>query len=457
MLKRIFISCLVLSFLLGQNVFAQFNAKTLAALKEQALSEDIAYFNAEKISTEFGGRMPGSAAAEKTIQWIVSELTQYPQITIQKQKTRARNWTNQSASVEIVSPYSHNLNAVSLAGSIATPATGVEAEVVKVSSLEHLRGIDAKALAGKIVYIDRKLSKQKPLSDYYQASLLRQQSINLAARKGALAVIQRSVSIARSKLPHTGLIKYQKDIKKIPAAAISTSDADLLDRIINRNQTTRVKLILNNTENKWLDTSNIIATLKSPKQTAENILLITHIDSWSLGTGALDNAAGVGTMLASMKHLVQLNKDLERNIVMVFIGSSRLAPIGIQDFISANSELIKNTQVATELDMGAGAVIRMDSRLNENFLSSADRLHTLLSDLNITRGHNHSIGGSQTHFLIQQNVPVISWIQQPDEFFKYLHSANDTFDKVELTDMQQLTATLSAFLYVSAASQMAFK
>lgn len=456
MIKRAFLLTLLFLFDIPLAT-AQFDNATLAKIKQQSLSDNFAYLKTEQVSTQFGGRMPATETAEKTIKWLLKELSNYPELVIKTQNTRARNWHSKNARVEILSPYHHNLNTVSLAGSISTPKQGITADVIKINSLEHLQSIDAKEVHNKIVYIARKLAKKEPLKDYYQAALLRQTSVSLAAKKGALAIIQRSISTRQSKLPHTGSISYAKDTPKIPAAAISTSDADLLDRILSRNQKTQVKLTLDNSENAWLPTHNILAQLNSPKPSSENIVIVTHLDSWDLGTGALDNATGVGTMLASLNQLVQLQKHLTRNVIFVFIGSSRLGPQGINHFIKNNPDLLAQTQLATELDMGAGAIIRMDSKLDSNYLSSADRLHTLLADLNIQRGHNQTLGGSQTNHLIKKGIPVISWVQQPDQFFQYLHSADDTFDKIQLTDTQQITAALTAFIYITASSDIRFR
>ncbi|WP_143871305.1 M28 family peptidase [Catenovulum sediminis] len=431
--------------------------KTLEKIRQEALADDFAYHKVEALTTQFGARMAGTNKEQQALNWLQQELIALGIQDIKKQAVQARNWRRKSAQAEVLAPYNHQLEVVSLGGSIPTPITGIEAKVVRFSSLDHLQNSNNEDVQGKIVYLARKLNPEKTANDYLKAVRLRQKAPIIAAQKGALAVIIRSITTNNSRTAHTGAIQYHSSVAKIPAAAVSAADADLLDRLFSRNLPVTLNLSIDNSESAWLPTYNLIATLPAAEETLEEVLLLTHIDSWDLGAGALDNGAGVGIILGVIKQLSSLQTQLKRNLKIVFVSSTMLSPIGIQAYVNQHQDSLANVVVATEPDMGSGNIIRLDTMVAADKLKYADYIHNLVADLTIERGHNQSAGGANSSYLLAQQVPIFNWVQDASQYFRFLHSANDTFDKISLESLQQNVAAYSIFVYAVASTDIDFR
>lgn len=429
----------------------------ISQLKQSALSDDYAYHLIESLTTEVGARLVGTDRALNGIDWAENQLQQIGITNITRQPVKVRNWQRISAAAKVTSPYSHNLVVTALGGSISTPKAGIEADIIRFSSIEHLQSAKAEDVAGKIVYIAKKLIADKTGDDYIKTVLGRQKGAIVAAQLGAKAIIIRSITTDNSRIAHTGGLKYLADVNPIPAAAISPADADLLDRLFSRNLIPSLHLTLVNTENSWVTSYNLIAELAASDPSAKTILLAAHLDSWDLGTGALDNAAGVGVIIGALKQLIDLNMPLKRNIKVVFFTDSQLKQSGVQAYIKQYEASLKDLIVATEMDFGAGLIWRLDTNIAQSQLKQADKVHDYIADLGIIRGHNQSLGSTNTAHLKPLNIPLFQWVQDPTQYFKYLHSANDTFDKIELNAIQQNVATLSVFSFIVANSEMQFK
>ena len=438
---------LILTFPLVKFSFAAPTTQVIDDIKNHALSDDYAYHQIEALTTEIGARPVGSSKEQKALIWLEQQLKELSVSQIAKQPLKVRNWQRISAGAEVVTPYKHKLVIESLAGSVATAQTGITAEVVKVNNFDHLKSIEAEKLAGKIVYVSRKLDEHNPAEDYLKTQKIRQLGVIIAAEKGAKALIMRSQTTDKSRTAHTGSVRYHSDIAKIPAAAISPADADLLDRLFARNLPVELALNLQNTEDAWVDTYNLVATLSAtqPSENNHKVVFISHIDSWDLGTGALDNAAGVGVALGVIKQLQPYQTQLTHDIEFVFVTASQFNQLGIKTYIQNLAD--KKIIAATESDLGGESIFRLDTNIADSSLKLADKLHTLVADMGVERGHNSSAGATNTQHLLKQQIPLFNWVQKTDNYFKYLHSANDTFDKISLESIQQNVAIYSIFLF----------
>ncbi|MCU4676291.1 M28 family peptidase [Catenovulum sp. 2E275] len=433
-----------------------FNHQQLEKLKQTALADDYAYYVAEALTTEFGARQAGSQAELKSIDWLESKMQEIGLKNIHRQAVPVRNWRRHSASITVNTPYQHKLVTVSLGGSVPTPAAGINAELVRFNSIEELRSAKAENVKGKIVYIAKALKTDSQPGDYIENAQARQQGAVVAAQLGAQAIVIRSLTTLNSRIAHTGSVLYQHDVRKIPAAAVSPVDAELLDRLFTKNLPVNISLKLDNTETQWQDSYNLVGDIIGTESPNEFVLLIAHTDSWDLGTGALDNAAGVGIMLSTMHQLAQLPSRPKRSIRVLFVTNSQFNQSGIQTYIKHNQAQLTNIIVASESDLGAGFIETLDTSVSQNQLSKVDYIHTLVSDLEINRGHNNSSASTNSKHLLKYKVPIFNWVQNSQDYFKYLHSANDTFDKIELEALQQNVAVYSLFTYIVANSDMHF-
>ncbi|WP_440905945.1 M28 family peptidase [Catenovulum sp. SX2] len=438
---------LIFTLTLVKFCFAAQPIQTLEQIKNQALADDYAYHQIEALTTEIGARPLGSAKEQKALLWLEQQLTDLSVSHLSKQTLKVRNWQRKSASAQVVSPYIHELVIESLTGSVSTQIDGVTAEVVKINNFDHLKSVEADKLAGKIVYISRKLDDQAPAEDYLKTQRVRQLGVTIAANKGAKALIMRSQTTDKSRTAHTGSVRYAANTPLIPAAAISPADADLLDRLFARNLPVELSLNIQNSEDSWIDTYNLIATLSADyeKPNKDKVVFIAHIDSSDLGTGALDNAAGVGIGLGIIKQLAPHQALLQHDIEVVFVTASQFNQNGIKTYL--NHLQNKSIIVAAEADLGGESIFRLDTNISEDSLKLADKIHTLVADLGIERGHNASAGATNSQYFVAKDLPIFNWVQKTEQYFKYLHSANDTFDKVSLESIQQNVAIYSIFLF----------
>lgn len=440
-------STLIFTISLGKICFAAQSLQTLEQIKHQALADDYAYHQIEALTTEIGARPLGSEKEQKALIWLEQQLADLSISRVTKQPLKVRNWQRISASAKVIAPYTHELVIESLSGSISTDVNGIKAEVVKINNFDHLKSVDAEKLEGKIVYISRKLDEQIPAEDYLKTQRVRQLGVTIAANKGAKALIMRSQTTDKSRTAHTGALRYAANSPFIPAAAISPADADLLDRLFARNLPVELSLNLHNSEDSWVDTYNLVATLSSDHSKINNnkVVFIAHIDSSDLGTGALDNAAGVGVGLGILKQITPYESLLQHDIEVVFVTASQFNQNGIKTYL--NQQQNTNIIVAAESDLGGESIFRLDTNINEQSLKLADKIHTLVADLGIERGHNASAGATNSQYLVEKNIPIFNWAQKTEQYFKYLHSANDTFDKISLESIQQNVAIYSIFLF----------
>ncbi|KMT65840.1 hypothetical protein XM47_07085 [Catenovulum maritimum] len=426
-------------------------------IKQSALTDEHAYHLIESLTTEVGARLVGTDRSNKAIDWAEKKLLEIGVTQVTKQAVKVRDWQRVSAEATVTSPYSHKLVVTSLGGSVPTPETGIEAEIIRFSSIEHLKTAEKSDVAGKIVYIAKKLIQDKTGDDYIKTVQGRLEGAIVASQLGAKALIIRSITTDNSRIAHTGSVQYLADVDKIPAAAISPADADLLDRLFSRNLTPKLNLKLINTETKWLDSYNLIADITGSEKPEETVLLAAHLDSWDLGTGALDDATGVGVVIAALKQLLDAEVELKRSLRVVFFTDSLFKQNGALEYIKAHKDSLNQIVAATEMDFGSGLIWRLDTKIASSSLKFADAVHTRVSDLGVERGHNNSTSSTNVAHFIPYEVPVFHWVQDASNYFKYLHSANDTFDKVQLNAVQQNVAVLSIFSFMVANSDMQFK
>lgn len=415
-----------------------------AATPQLSLDQDLAYNLVESLTVEVGPRIAGSEADRRAVQWAVKNLQQLGYDKVWTEEFEMPGWTRGTASLEVVSPFPQSLVLTSLGGSVGTPAAGLTAAVVMFDSIEALEKADPVAVKGKIAFINKPMAKDKSGSFYGQVVAARSRGAVEAAKLGAVAVVIRSVGTSTNRFAHTGTMKYDDSISKIPAVAISVPDAQNLEKMLQRSASVELKLQMDN-QLQTATSHNVIAEITGSERPEDIVLISGHLDSWDQGTGALDDGAGVALAMATGALIKQKTKP-KRTIRVVLYGNEEGGLLGARAYAAKHHHNLAQHVLAAESDFGAGRIWQIESRFGDKALPFAKELQQKLAHLNIALGGNSTYGGPDVSVLAQAGVPVVALSQDGTDYFDYHHTPNDTLDKI---DPESLKQNLQAWLIMT--------
>ncbi|MBN8444904.1 MAG: M20/M25/M40 family metallo-hydrolase [Gammaproteobacteria bacterium] len=402
---------------------------------EQAATPQLAYQLVEELTTEVGPRLVGTPGDAKAVEWATKRLKSLGFDKVWTEEFTTPFWQRGQARLEIVSPFPQSLVLAALGGSVSTPNEGIQAAVVMFNSLEELMAADRSKVAGKIVFINKAMTKDRQGSQYGKVVGGRSKGAVEAAKLGAKAIIIRSVGTSNNRFAHTGKMTYEEGVDKIPAAAISVPDAQQLARILNKAPDAKIKLNLQTT-NEDAISHNVIAEMTGSERPQEIVLIGAHLDSWDQGTGALDDGAGVGIVMATAV-LVKQQAKPKRTIRVVLYGNEEGGLVGARAYAAKHSEELKNHVFASESDFGAGKIWQFDTGFGNKALAFAAEIQKKLAPLGIQPGNNQAFGGPDVSVLKPFGVPVASLEQDGTDYFDYHHTPNDTLDKIDPKALEQ--------------------
>ncbi|HEX5792561.1 MAG TPA: M20/M25/M40 family metallo-hydrolase [Rheinheimera sp.] len=396
----------------------------------------LAYQLTESLTVEVGQRLAGSEADARAVAWAEQKFKQLGYDKVWTEPFTMQYWQRGQASLTVGKPFLQNLVVTALGGSIATPFDGINAQVAMFDSLEQLKTADPARVKDKIVFINKSMAKDKLGSFYGSVVGARAQGAVEAARLGAKAIIIRSVGTSMNRFAHTGIMRYSDDVQRIPAAAVSAPDAEQLARMLSRQPELTLQLQMQNKLPGEVVSHNVIAEITGSKYPDQIVLIGAHLDSWDEGTGALDDGAGVGIVMATAALLKQQGRP-ERTIRVVLFGNEEGGLVGARAYAAKHSAELNNHVFASESDFGAGRIWRLDTGFGESALTFADTLQQKLAAFGVEKGTNTASGGPDISVLKAQGVPVASLQQDGTDYFDYHHTPNDTLDKVDPASLQQ--------------------
>jgi len=420
-------------------------------LREIAQRSHLGFDIVESLTVEVGPRLAGTSADARAVAWAQAKFSELGFDKIYKQPVSVRHWQRGAASAEILSPFPQPLAITALGDSVATPKEGLTGEVIFFDSVAALKQADPKKVNGKIVYIDARMHQHREGKEYSLAVAGRSIGSSVASEKGAIALMIRSVGTDKSRMPHTGNMRYQAGVKKIPAGAISTSDAMMLMAMNKRGKTITVHMNLDTTMHKPTTSYNVIGEVTGSTYPDEYILIGAHLDSWDEGTGALDDGAGVGITMAAAKLIGQFKP--KRTIRVVLFANEEGGLIGAKEYRDANASELHKIKLAGESDFGARSIWRFDSQVHPKNLDLMAQIAKVLQPLNINHGDNKAGGGPDVSILPAKGVPVFSLRQDGTDYFDYHHTANDTLDKINPQQLRQNVAAWAIVAYLAAESE----
>lgn len=457
---RLFLAALLSLQILSLSSFADepdLNKSQITAvnqLKAAALKDTKGYALIESLTTEVGPRLAGTDAEARAREWAVRHLKKLGFKNVRVEPFTLPSWRRIKETAEIVSPYPQKLFVTALGGSVSTGKDGVEGEIVSVASLADLQALKDQSLRGKIVFIDESMSRTQDGSGYSVAVKKRGQTAYEAHRTGAVAALIRSVGTSSHRFPHTGQMKRITDTSagpSVPTAALSAPDADQLARALERKQAVVVKLTITTETQQEARSGNVIAEIPGRSAPEEIVLIGAHLDSWDLGTGAIDDGAGVGIVVAAANIIKNtLKKRPKRTIRIVLFGSEEVGLVGAKKYVEHHKDTLHKHIIAAESDFGADVIWRFDTNVAPSKEALAGVIGKALRPLKIGPGLKKTSGGPDMTYLHEAGVPVVDLLQNGWDYFDLHHTPNDTFDKIELAKLQQNIAAYSIFAYLAA-------
>ncbi len=421
-----------------------------ATLRDQAVSESPAWEIVESLTSEVGPRLAGSAGDRAAVQWALEKLEALGLQNVRREDTVVPHWDRGTINLRVTEPFPQTLVATSLGGSPGTPEEGIEAEIVRVESLAELRALQPEDLAGRIAFIDHVMEAARDGRGYGVSSRIRGCGHVVAAERGALATIIRSAGTSHHRFAHTGSMLRNSIPADIPGIAISNSDADLLGYQVATGEPVRVTL--HSTARFLPDeiSANVVGEVPGRGDDADEIVLLgAHLDSWDLGTGAIDDGSGVAMVTAAAKLILDHGRP-QRTIRVVLYANEEFGLSGAYQYLNDHEDNIDNHVVGLEADFGAGRVWRVTSRVAEDSLDIIDELHALLEPLGIERGDNTAFGGADLSPLRRAGMPVIGLSHDGSAYFHYHHTADDTLDKIDPMALNQSVTAYTTAAFVAA-------
>jgi carboxypeptidase Q len=434
---------------------------TMARLRDAALQDSYALTELRHLTDNIGPRLSGSPQAQQAVEYVAAEMRALG-AEVQLEKTLVPHWVRGAETGELIGwpgqtpGTTQKIVLTALGGSGATPTEGLQAEVLVVNSFDELRQLPPTAAKGKILLFNERFDKQLAAQGnggaaYGKAVVYRAAGPNVAATVGAAAVLVRSVGGADYRLPHTGATLPTADGHPLPAAAVTAEDADLLANL-SRQGPVRLRITLTPQTLPRVESYNVIADWKGSEHPEQIVIVSGHLDSWDLGTGAIDDGAGVVVSMQAIHLLKQLGIHPKRTVRFIAWMDEEQGAEGAQTYAKEHANNLLNHVAALESDTGAGHPVGFHfvgkPELEEWMRPVAQVLDSIGAS---TITHSREVG-TDVDPLTAKGVPGFSPAQDSRFYFNYHHTAADTFDKVDARELNENAAVMTLLAYALADS-----
>ena len=411
-------------------------------LIDEALSNRFAWERLAELTDTFGHRLSGSESLEAAIRWAAEEMKKDGLEKVRLEPVKVPRWVRGSESLEITSPRRHTLAMLGLGNSVGTPPAGIDAELVIVRSFADLQS-SASQIKGRIVLFN------VPFTTYTETVLYRADGPSRAARLGAAAALVRSVGPPGLRTPHTGALRYDEDAPRIPAAAVSTEDADRLQRMHDRGTPVRLRLKM---EAKLLpdaDSFNVIGEIRGRERPEEVVVVGGHFDSWDVGTGATDDGAGCVVTWEALRLMKTLGLRPRRTVRVVLWTNEENGLRGGLAYRDRYRDQLANHVLMLESDSGVFKPTGFGFSGGEAARARVREIAGLLAGIQADR-IGPSGGGADIGPSVQAaHIPAMS-LETEGNYFLIHHTAADTVERIDPGDMARASAAIAVMAYVVA-------
>ena len=428
-------------------------------LRAQAMAGSNAMAIVTSLTTEVGPRLAGSEAEARARIWAINTLTEKGFANVRNETFEMDAWERHEEGAEIVAPYPQPLAVTALGGSVPTEDYGLSAKVALFDTLEDLKRAPEASLSGRIAYVGHAMQRTQDGSSYGYFNEARTAGPSIAAGKGAVGYLIRSVGTDSRRFPHTGSLRYKEEMPRIPALALSNPDADQLERIAGDGKAITVRIKVDSSEVPAAQSGNVIAEVVGREAPEEVVVIGAHLDSWDLGTGAVDDGAGVGITMAALELIKDSGLAPRRTIRLVLWGAEEVGLLGAYAYRDQHEGDLEQHVIGSESDFGGGRVwkVTADSQTKEGDALFGE-IARLLAPIGVAPGSDDQPGGGPDLYpLIAAGVPTLRLHQDGRDYFDLHHTADDTVDKLDAASLDQNAAAFAVFAWLVADSNVSFR
>ncbi|HKB79943.1 MAG TPA: M20/M25/M40 family metallo-hydrolase [Thermoanaerobaculia bacterium] len=414
------------------------------AIVQREMATSRAYETLEVLTDDIGPRLSGSSNAAAAVSWAVQAFQKWD-IPVHTERVMVPHWVRGDERATLLSQRGQKIVLTALGGSVATPRSGITADVIEAASFDDLKNLGAK-VKGKIVFfnvpMDMDLVRAHHGFEAYRLAVAyRTAGASRAAELGAVAALIRSVGSDSLRTPHTGNLHYDSRVKKIPAAAMAAEDAMLVDRLLKKGERVRMHLVLTPRTLPDVESANVIAEIRGSERPDEIVLIGGHLDSWDLGTGAIDDGSGVAMVMETMRLFREMRLQPRRTVrCVLFMNEENGLNGGRQYFADHRDE---KHVAAIESDAGAAAPIGFTTTLRGDALAEIEKLSG-------ARFETADETGADIAFLTEAGVPGFGLVPEPLHYFDVHHSPADTLDKIDPHELAQDSAAVAGLTWILA-------
>ncbi len=433
----------------------------MGRLRDAALEDTYAFSELRHLTDNIGPRLAGSAQAAKAVEYVATEMRALG-AQVQLEKTTVPHWVRGVETAELIAwpgqaaGTMQKIVLTALGGSPATPAEGLTAPVMVVNSFEELRHAGTGAASGKILLFNERFDKQlaaqgNALYAYGNAVIYRGEGSSVGAMAGAVAVLVRSVGGADYRLPHTGAMLDDPPLKLIPAAAVTAEDADLLANLTQQGPVT-MHLTLTPQNLPRVESANVIADWKGSVNPEQVVIVSGHLDSWDLGTGAIDDGAGVAVAMEAIRLLQKFGLHPKRTVRFVAWMNEEHGTDGAKTYLADHQTELMNHIGALESDLGAGHPGGVTFVGKPELVPFFKPVAEVLEAIGASTFSPGPDAGEDISFITEKGVPSFTATQDSRFYFNYHHTAADTIDKVNMRELNENAAVMTVLAFALADS-----
>jgi carboxypeptidase Q len=414
-----------------------------ARLIGEATGDTFAWSRLSVLTDSIGNRLSGSPQLERAIEWSVAEMRRDGLENVHTEKVMVPRWVRGSESAEIVEPAQHPMVMLGLGNSIGTRPDGVQADVLTVHSFNDLEAAGPQA-KGKIVFFN------VPYTAYEETVTYRSDGPSRAARLGAAAVLVRAIGPPGLRTPHTGALQYASDAPRIPAAAITTEDADRLQRIAARGGRVVVRLKMDAHFEPDAESANVVGELRGREKPEEVVVVGGHIDSWDVGAGASDDGGGCVVTWEALRIMKKLNLRPRRTVRVVLWTNEENGSRGGNAYRDQHRAELANHVMMLESDNGVfrplGFGFSGGETARQKLKAIASLLRGVGADAIVPGGGGADINPSTR----EARIPGLALAVDESKYFLIHHTPADTVDKIDAVEMAKCAAAIAVMTYVVA-------
>jgi carboxypeptidase Q len=417
-------------------------AEEAAQLRDRALKDNHAWEVVDSLTREVGGRSAGSPGDPKAVAWALRTLKKMGLQNVHEEPVTVPRWVRG----EIVGDHPEKLVAVALGGSVGT--RGITAPVLMVKDVKELETKSLDEIRGKVVFLDARMDRRADGSGYGENVGNRFLGPAEAGRRGAAAVVIRSIGTSRERIAHTGMMLYDETSPRIPAAALSNDDADLLEQQLRDGVAVQLKIVSSAHDDGNSSSANVMGEIVG--QTSEVVLLAAHLDSWDLATGANDDGAGVAIVTEAVRMIGTLGHPPARTVRVVLFANEEHGLSGAKAYAEVHRSEVPQHVLAMEADFGSGAVQQVKSHVGDAGLPAMQQMIDVLAPLGVAGGPNEGHGGSDIGPMNELGVPIIDPRQDGTNYFDIHHTVSDTMEHIDRAGLSQNVAVYAVCAFIAA-------